>query len=147
MNDNNGRPSAVADHLSETECWSLLAKAEIGRLGVAVLGTVEIFPVNFVVDKMRIVFRTSPGHKLFVLTLRNSVAFEIDGWDDRSAWSVLVKGVAEPLQSDFEIREASKTGLESWAPDPKNTYVQIRPSEVTGRRFERAPIAETIWYW
>lgn len=143
----NAETAPTTEHLSETVCWSLLAQAQVGRLGVAVLGIVEIIPVNFVVDRMRIVFRTSPGHKLFVLTLRNSVAFEVDGWDDGSAWSVLVKGVAEPLRTHAEIRDASHTGLESWAPDPKNTYVQILPSEVTGRRFARAPQAEKVWYW
>lgn len=147
MIDTHSGTGSATEHLSATECWSLLSKAQVGRLGVAALGTVEIVPVNFVVDQKRIVFRTSPGQKLLVLTLRNSVAFEIDGWDDRHAWSVLVKGIAEPLRTEAEVQDASHTGLESWAPDPKDTYVQIQPSEVTGRRFDRRPKTETIWSW
>lgn len=34
----------------------------------------------------------------------------------------------------------------AWTPDPKNTYVQIQPSEA-GRRFARGHKTETIWYW
>lgn len=134
-------------HLSAAECWSLLSQAEVGRLGIAARGTVEIFPVNFVVDRERIVFRTSPGEKLLALSMTPAVAFEIDGWDDRQAWSVVVKGTATRLDDDSAFRAASRTGLKSWVPDPKNAYVQITPAEVTGRRFERGPTAETVWYW
>lgn len=147
MVDTSRATPSGTEHLSETECWWLLSRAEVGRLGVAALGTVEIFPVNFVVDQKRIIFRTSPGEKLLALTMRNTVAFEIDGWDEASAWSVLVKGKASALDTDDAIRAASHTGVKPWTPDPKNTFVQIQPSEVTGRRFARGHKAETIWYW
>jgi len=147
MADTSSATTSGTEHLSPSECWWLLSKAEVGRLGVAALGTVEIFPVNFVVDQKRIIFRTSPGEKLLALTMRNTVAFEIDGWDDDSAWSVLVKGTAAALRTDPQIQAASHTGVKPWTPDPKNTYVQIEAREVTGRRFRRSHKAETIWYW
>ena len=140
-------PSAATESLSSSECWAQLRRAVIGRLAVVVGGQPDIFPVNFVVDQKRIIFRTSPGEKLLALTMRNTVAFEIDGWDDTSAWSVLVKGKASALDTDDAIRAASHTGVKPWTPDPKNTFVQIQPSEVTGRRFARGHKAETIWYW
>jgi len=145
--DSRAASGAGIEHVDAAGCWALLAQAEVGRLGIAARGTVEIFPVNFVVHHERIVFRTSPGEKLLALTLTPAVAFEIDGWDDRQAWSVLVKGTATPLSGDSEVLSASRTGLKSWVPDPKNTYVQIAPTEVTGRRFNRDPKAESVWYW
>ncbi len=148
MSESSAGTASGTEHLTDSECWSLLSKAEVGRLGVAALGTVEIVPINFVVDQKRIVFRTAPGAKLVALTLENSVALEIDGWDDAMAWSVLVKGTAEALRTDAEIRAASHANLNTWAPDPKSTYVLIRPTEVTGRRFarnQRKP--ESTWHW
>ena len=44
--------------LTDTECWSLLRSAAVGRLGVTVKGRPDIFPVNHVVHSESIVFRT-----------------------------------------------------------------------------------------
>ena len=45
--------------LSEEECWNLLARRELGRLALAVNGEPDIFPVNYVVDGPRVLFRGS----------------------------------------------------------------------------------------
>jgi nitroimidazol reductase NimA-like FMN-containing flavoprotein (pyridoxamine 5'-phosphate oxidase superfamily) len=47
--------------LSEDECWFLLASRTLGRLGTVVAGQPEIFPVNFVVQRPTVLFRTSDG--------------------------------------------------------------------------------------
>ena len=51
--------------LSFDDCWELLASAVIGRLALVVDGHPEIFPVNFVVERRSVVFRTGAGTKLW----------------------------------------------------------------------------------
>jgi len=81
------------------------------------------------------------------MPVRSTVAFEIDGWDQASAWSVLVERNATALGSDDAVRAACHTRVKPWTPDPKDTYVQIQACEVTGRDFGHGDKTETIWYW
>ena len=60
---------AVIFALNEDECWNLLARCQLGRLAVDVDGEPDIFPVNYVVDGPRVLFRTAPGSKLAQLSL------------------------------------------------------------------------------
>ena len=88
--------------LSESECWELLDHAAVGRLAVDIAGQPDIFPINFVVDKSGIVFRSAAGTKLAGAVLNRIVAFEIDGYEpaDRTAWSVVVKGEGATDRAD-----------------------------------------------
>jgi nitroimidazol reductase NimA-like FMN-containing flavoprotein (pyridoxamine 5'-phosphate oxidase superfamily) len=137
-------------HLEAQECWSLLGRAQVGRLAVANGDDVDIFPVNHLVDEKRVLFRTAPGTKLLEIASGRNVAFEVDDWSDEEAWSIVVKGRAEELDYPSALRHAKRSGLESWAPDEKSHYVQITPTRITGRRFARRreePPRSTIWYW
>ena len=78
MNDLNG---AVVT-LSEEQCWNLLSRYQLGRLALDVGGGPDIFPVNYVTDGPRVLFRTAPGSKLAGLTQNPRVAFEVDEFDD-----------------------------------------------------------------
>ncbi|MEO7234336.1 MAG: pyridoxamine 5'-phosphate oxidase family protein [Lapillicoccus sp.] len=132
-------PGAVAT-LSDTECWSFLRGAAVGRLGVAVNGRPDIFPVNHVVDRERVVFRTAQGSKLDAC-VDQSVAYEVDGFDTATgdAWSVVVKGTARELRERDEVMRALRLPITPWPGDPKPRFVQIDPDPgsgaVTGRRF------------
>jgi nitroimidazol reductase NimA-like FMN-containing flavoprotein (pyridoxamine 5'-phosphate oxidase superfamily) len=125
--------------LDEDECWNLLARGELGRLATAIQGTPEIFPVNYVTDGGRVLFRTAPGSKLAELTVNPRVAFEVDEYDAASAASVVVKGVAEHLELQREIDEADALPLAPWLPTLKYRWVRIVPTSITGRRFSRGP--------
>lgn len=130
--------------LDEADCWERLARAPYGRIAMAAGGEVDIFPVNHVVDPSGangpvIVFRTSAGTKLLELTIRHRVAFQIDGFDDAVAFSVVVKGTAEEFDRESEIEAAEALGITPWAPETKDRWVRIIPSEVHGREFDRAP--------
>ena len=60
--------------LNEDECWRLVEKAEVGRLGaVAVAGEPEIFPVNHVLDGRILWFKTAEGTKLAALTISHAL--------------------------------------------------------------------------
>ena len=91
--------------LSESDCWELLDHADVGRLAVDIAGQPDIFPINFVVDKSGIVFRSAAGTKLAGAVLNRFVAFEIDGYEphDRVAWSVVVKGQARDGEEAAQI--------------------------------------------
>jgi nitroimidazol reductase NimA-like FMN-containing flavoprotein (pyridoxamine 5'-phosphate oxidase superfamily) len=55
--------------LDENDCWRLLQAVEVVRVAVAVAGDVEVFPINSVVDRDTLVFRTAEGTKLAALAL------------------------------------------------------------------------------
>lgn len=128
--------------LTDDECWDRLREAEVGRLAVAPAGAVDVFPINFAVSGRAIYFRTAPGDKLLELSVNPSVAFEIDGWDESSAFSVIVKGIAERLETQTEIDEADRLELAPWVPTLKYRWVRINPTQVTGRYFTRTPEPE-----
>ena len=81
-------PSQVRE-LTRSECFGLLANAHLGRVAVTdELGPV-VFPVNFVLDRHTVVFRTDAGTKLNAALLGARVAFETgarDGRVDQQIW-------------------------------------------------------------
>ncbi|WP_407361164.1 pyridoxamine 5'-phosphate oxidase family protein [Microbacterium sp. LBN7] len=133
MTETERQPSR---QLTEDECWEHLSRAPYGRIASSAAGEIDIFPVNHRTDGHSLVFRTSAGTKLVELTIRSSVAFEIDGHDDREAFSVVVKGTAEEFDRDAEVRDAERLGVRPWAPEEKDRWVRITPTSVQGRAFD-----------
>jgi uncharacterized protein len=127
------------EYLSTAECWTLLSLHPVGRIGVLVDSAPEIYPVNHVVDERSIVFRTDAGGKLRGLERSPAVCYEADGLnlDDRTAWSVLVKGRAVEVTSPAELERLAGLPLRFWAPGGKPHWVRIVAREVTGRRIHR----------
>jgi nitroimidazol reductase NimA-like FMN-containing flavoprotein (pyridoxamine 5'-phosphate oxidase superfamily) len=135
-------PGAELAILEPQECWRLLATSEVGRLAVTVGGHPDIFPVNFIVDRGSVVFRTAEGTKLVTALLGHGVAFECDGHEPASgeAWSVVVKGKAIEMVPEraLGIYEPRDVPLFPWHPSPKTRVVRIEAHQVTGRRFRVA---------
>jgi nitroimidazol reductase NimA-like FMN-containing flavoprotein (pyridoxamine 5'-phosphate oxidase superfamily) len=125
--------------LSASESWSLLASVPLGRLVTVVDGQAEIFPVNFVVQRKTVLFRTAEGTKLVRATINNRVLFEADDHNVSEGWSVVVEGMARTLHTDEEIQEAERAQLLSWTATRKLHYVRILPTAITGRRFRFIP--------
>lgn len=127
------------EHLSTDECWKLLGGHPVGRIGVLVDSAPEIYPVNHVVDEGTIVFRTDPGNKLHGIDRSPSVCFEADALDvdDRTGWSVLVKGRAAEITDAEELHRARALPLRFWALGEKGHWIRVMPREVTGRRIYR----------
>ena len=123
--------------LDSTECWQLLRTNEVGRLAVSITDHPDIFPVNYVVDRGTVVFRTAEGTKLAAAVLGRAVAFEVDGYDAGSgeAWSVVLKGRASEIQRMHDLFDAAELPLFPWHAAPKPRFVRIEPDELTGRRF------------
>ncbi|WP_345802680.1 pyridoxamine 5'-phosphate oxidase family protein [Microbacterium sp. AZCO] len=125
--------------LSREECWEYLSMQRLGRIVTSVARVIDIFPVNYVVDGESVLMRTAPGSKLFELTVNDEVVFEADDHDDSHAWSVILHGRAQVLDTFAEVERADGLGLESWIPTLKYTYVRIVPTSLSGRRFTRGP--------
>jgi uncharacterized protein len=124
------------DILSAEESWNLLSSVTLGRLVACVEGYPEIFPVNFVVQRKSVLFRTAEfASKLFTVVMNARVAFEADDHNVAEGWSVIVKGTAQVLNTSGEIEEAERAQLLPWTAGEKPRYVRVFPSEITGRRF------------
>lgn len=121
--------------LSESECWQLLSAVTLGRLVTSADGSPHIFPVNFVVQRRTVLFRTAEGTKLISSAINRQVLFEADDHTAAEGWSVIVDGVARTLHTDEEIEEAERAHLMPWTATLKEHYVRVLPTRITGRRF------------
>jgi len=138
--------STVYDDLDESVCWDLLEGAAVGRLAVVIAGWPDIFPINHHVDRAdplgpfgrpTIVFRSGAGTKLAGAVLGRHVAYEVDGYEPqhRTAWSVIVKGRAELVESMMDVYRAQELPLFPWVIGNAPDIVRIVPDSVTGRRY------------
>ncbi|WP_114423800.1 pyridoxamine 5'-phosphate oxidase family protein [Nocardioides houyundeii] len=123
--------------LDEAECWEFLRSHEFGRMAYHLVEEVHIAPVNYAVDHDTLLFRTAEGSKLLGVVMNPDVAFEVDEYDDRQAVSVIIRGVARKLEEDEEHR-AENVPLRPWVKSLKYNVVEVRPTEISGRRFPLA---------
>jgi uncharacterized protein len=124
------------EHLNPRDCWDLLTATPVGRIGVLNDSAPEIYPVNHVVDRDTLVFRTDPGTKLRSLLHSPAVCYQIDSINpqDATGWSVLVKGRAAEITNPDDLRHVRFLPLRYWALGDKVHWIRITPTEVTGRR-------------
>ena len=125
--------------LNDDQSWDLISGVHLGRLVTVLEGRPEIFPVNFVVQRRTILFRSAEGTKLFSTVMNDHVLFEADDHGVAEGWSVIVRGTAELLYGSDDIQEAEQAGLYPWIPTQKLRFVRITPTDVTGRRFVFGP--------
>lgn len=135
----DGEPVLVLD---EEQIWKLLEHTAHGRLVVVPGGRVEIFPFNFAVQDRTLVMRTGPGNKLAGMAVDENVVVEADGILDDQAWSVVLRGRAQLLESEADRSRAEELNLKPWVPTAKDFYVRITPDEVSGRHFAFGPHPE-----
>ncbi len=131
----------VFEELSEEQCLSLISGGGIGRIAYTGRFGPVVLPVNYALQDGAIVFRTAEHGPLDedlrtgITGAEYKVAFEIDSIDlaTQQGWSVLIQGPAHHVTSAEEdvVRGA---GVEPWAPGPKELFVRIAPSRITGRR-------------
>jgi nitroimidazol reductase NimA-like FMN-containing flavoprotein (pyridoxamine 5'-phosphate oxidase superfamily) len=121
--------------LSAEECWELLELEEFGRLAYRLVDEVHLVPINYLADAGVLLFQTASGNKLLAAALHSDVAFEIDWHDERTAWSVVVRGRLRRLPED-EIHRVEGRLHEPWVPALRYDVVEIVPDSVSGRRFQ-----------
>lgn len=120
--------------LTPDQCWELLEGEEFGRLAYRLVDEVHIVPINYVVDGRTLLFRTASGNKLLAAALHSEVAFEIDWYDDQTAWSVVARGTSRRLGEDEQHR-LDHLAPQPWVSTPKYDVVELSPQVVTGRQF------------
>jgi len=130
--------------LSLDECWELLRAHAMGRLAFHLADQVHIVPINYVVDKDTLLFRTAEGSKLLGVVMNDDVAFEIDGENGHIAWSVIVRGTAQ-LLDEAAAHRADDLPLRPWVNTYKYNVVEITPTAISGRHFELDQQARYPW--
>jgi uncharacterized protein len=121
--------------MTEHECWAELSSRTLGRLATSVDGQPDIFPVNYVVQRHTVLIRTAEGTKLASAAINRQVAFEADDHDFMKGWSVVVKGQARVLSTADELEAAERAQVLPWTATPKQRFIRIVPTDITGRRF------------
>ena len=138
------------DELGPDQCWTLVERCAVGRLGFAAEGEQLILPVNYAVDGHRIVVRTGRTVMLEALGRGATVAFEVDGADAASetGWSVLIKGHASEMDPPGTKGEPP-LDIKPWAMSSRDHWLRIMPWSITGRaisRDHRLPHGHTMPY-
>lgn len=134
----NDRHGPEIRELSAEECYQKLASHSIGRIGVIVDLYPLIIPVNYTLDRDAVVIRTAPD-TVIVDADQTKVTLQVDEFDldERSGWSVLLKGHGRAVHFD-DVDElyarTTATGLESWAPGERHLWIRITPDGISGRR-------------
>ena len=126
--------------LDRDECLRLLALVTLGRIGFTSGALPTVLPVNFHLDRERILVRTGRGSKLDVALQNAVVAFEVDDFDPihHSGWSVAVTGVATEISDPAELDAARREPVARWAPAGDATVLAISTELVSGRRITPA---------
>ena len=102
-----------------------------------------MLPVNFVVTRKTIIFRTAPD-TLLALYGNAQVSFEVDRFDEalHEGWSVLAQGHAHEVTDEREVKHLEDgTHLEPWAAVPRRIYTH---RAVLHQRATRQPSRATL---
>jgi len=126
--------------LDVATCLDLLGTTNVGRLAVDDGRGPVVLPVDYVLDRGSVVFRTDLGTKLFAAEGRDRAAFEIDHVDaeTRTAWSVLVRGKLVEIHDSSELERLRTLPLSPMADGDKGHYVRLSSWSISGRRVERS---------
>jgi nitroimidazol reductase NimA-like FMN-containing flavoprotein (pyridoxamine 5'-phosphate oxidase superfamily) len=123
--------------LDEAECTELLHNHHTGRVAFVSDDRPLILPVNYVIHRDQIVFRTAPGRKLAEIPMRH-VAFEVDGATAQGSWSVVAQGFAREMTDALgEVADAIRAlTIPVEAPGERDYWIAITIGELSGRRIE-----------
>jgi hypothetical protein len=121
-----------SDVLKLAECRQLLAigakEHRVGHVAIPSREAPTLLPVDYSVDGPDVLIQVGEG--LFENIIGQLVAFEVEIVDAERPWSVLVRGLAQPM-----AWESTPTRLPSpRAAHPGHRLVRIRADIVTGRR-------------
>jgi nitroimidazol reductase NimA-like FMN-containing flavoprotein (pyridoxamine 5'-phosphate oxidase superfamily) len=136
-------------HLEDHESWARLRSARTGRLAFAAPDRIAIVPLNVEVRGRSLLFRTADDAELLT-EQRVPVSFEIDGWDARSAWSVVARGTLHRTTTTASLEQETRMGQVPWAPaenGPRTTLVELAVDHLEGREFQRRRWQGPRWTW
>ncbi len=140
--------------LTDAQCWELLSRNHVGRLGFFNHGSVDIEPVHYVAGDSWLFVRSAEGTKIEAFAHHPYVAFEIDEIDGPFDWrSVVARGTVYMMSEtgprlDRVMFEKALTALRSFMPnalapdDPtplRDHLYGIHVDRVTGRTARPRP--------
>ena len=132
---------AEVRELSYAECRGLLLHQQAGRVAVSTPDGPHIVPLNYSVVDESIIFRTTPFSVLATYGRNVLLAFEIDSLreSERIGWSVVARGRADVVLDSEEISHIRAVWPpEPWADGPRQLYLRLTWTELTGRSLGRA---------
>ncbi|MDP9868263.1 MULTISPECIES: pyridoxamine 5'-phosphate oxidase family protein [Streptosporangium] len=127
--------------LDRGTCMALLRTVRVGRVAwSAPSGEVVVLPVNFVVDRDGVVFKSSPGGKIDVVHRGGLLSFEADDIEPalRVGWSVLLVGFGEIVTDLDQMRHLEELPT-TWITAAEPVFVRLTARQVTGRRLPLQP--------
>lgn len=127
---------AKVQELTRDECLALLPTVPVGRLVFTERALPAIVPVNFVLDRGRIVIRTGATSSLAAALRGAVVAFEVDDFDRnaRNGWSVTVTGRAREVSDPLELARVDELPLIPWVGGRLDHVITVPVDLVNGRR-------------
>lgn len=142
---------ATPDRLEELDvdtCLGLLSRHHFGRVAVTDENGPVILPVNYLVDRGSVVFRTAQGTKLDAAVRVDRVAFEVDEIDEaaRTGWSVVVRGVLEEVADREELERLRLQPLEPFTGGERERFVRVWSASITGRRIAVPDAVPPGWF-
>lgn len=117
-------------------CLGLLGRHHFGRVALDDGDGPVVLPVNYVVDRGTVVFRTAEGTKLDAAVTTQPVAFEVDEVDEstRSGWSVIIRGTITEVTDAEELQRLRAQPLTPFVGGRRERYVRVWSSSISGRR-------------
>jgi nitroimidazol reductase NimA-like FMN-containing flavoprotein (pyridoxamine 5'-phosphate oxidase superfamily) len=124
--------------LSEAECHKLLGSVPVGRLVFTQSALPAVRLVNFVVDKMTIVFPTFDGDKYRAAERGDVVGFEVDEIDlDRHlGWTVTAVGHLSVVEPNEKADLQHIQPLRPWAAQRDHHLIRLGIESLEGRRLD-----------
>lgn len=122
--------------LTAKECWERLDTHGVGRVALPAHPGPRVFPVNYVVDGLTVVYRTD-AQGAAAVEPGGEASFQADRIDEQRSvgWSVLVVGTAEHVTDPETVRHlAEQSGGEPWAGGARDLLIRLVPSEISERR-------------
>ncbi len=129
----------IVDVLDESTCWRLLSRSWFGRVGFLHSDELMVLPVNAAVSANQVVFRTTDDSMFAQEGNGTKVVFEVDQTDRaaESGWSVLVRGRLWNVTGRPETAALHEVSVHPWAPGPRDRWMTIEPTAISGRRVVR----------
>ena len=129
----------IVDVLDESTCWRLMSRSGFGRLGFMHGDELMVLPLNAAVSENRVVFRTTDDSMFARAGNGTKVVFEVDQTDRvaESGWSVLLRGRLWDVTGRPETATWHEISVHSWAQGPRDRWMAIEPTAVSGRRVLR----------
>lgn len=135
------RAQVTVQELTREECLGLLPSVPVGRLVFTERALPAVVPVNFIVDRDRILVRTGATSSLAAAVRGAVVAFQVDDFDARArhGWSVTVTGRASELSDPLDLAQVAELPLVSWVGGRLDHVIAVPIELVNGRRVGGAP--------